>query len=97
MVFLLDVHLPIGLSKFLNNQEKCRAVHVNQVLQKWNTPDVEICRYADANNMVVLTKDSDFKNSHFINKTPKKIIRITLGNIPNKEIIHLFEKHLPLF
>lgn len=96
MTFLLDVHLPISLSKFLNNQEKCSAVHVNQILQKWNTPDNEICRYADANDMILLTKDSDFKNSHFINKTPGKTIRITLGNVSNKEIISLFEKHLPL-
>jgi len=34
MDFLIDVHLPISLSKFLNSQEDCSAKHVNQILQK---------------------------------------------------------------
>ncbi len=73
MDFLIDVHLPISLSKFLSRQPNCTSVHVNQILQKWHSQlDVEICRHADKNDMIVITKDSDFKNSHFINKTPKK-------------------------
>jgi predicted nuclease of predicted toxin-antitoxin system len=95
MNFLIDVHLPISLAKYLNNLENCTSVHVNQILQKWFTSDSEICRYADKNDMIVVSKDSDFKNSHFINKTPKKIIRIVLGNVSNTEIITLFEKYLP--
>jgi len=95
MIFLIDVHLPISLSKFLNKQKDCSAVHVNQILQKWHTTDSEICKYADENNLIVVTKDNDFKNSHFINKTPKKIIRVTLGNISNNELIILFTKYLP--
>lgn len=95
MNFLIDVHLPISLSKFLNNQEGCTSVHVNQILQKWYTTDAEICKYADKQSMVVVTKDQDFKNSHFINKTPQKVIRIALGNISNNDLILLFGKYLP--
>ncbi len=95
MDFLIDVHLPISLSKFLSKQPNCTSVHVNQILQKWHTTDAEICRHADKNDLVVITKDGDFKNSHFINKTPKKIIRVTLGNITNKEAIAFFDKYLP--
>ncbi|MDB4924284.1 DUF5615 family PIN-like protein [Mucilaginibacter sp.] len=94
MFFLIDVHLPISLSKFLNSQKDCKAMHVNQILQKWHTTDAEICKYADDNSMVVVTKDQDFKNSHFINKTPKKVIRVTLGNISNTDLIRLFDKYL---
>ncbi len=93
MDFLL--HLPISLSKFLSKQANCTSVHVNQILQKWHTSDSEICKYADENNLVVISKDSDFKNSHFINKAPKKIIRVTLGNITNEEVLLLFNKYLP--
>lgn len=57
--------------------------------------DAEICKYADENNFVVITKDEDFKNSHFINNTPKKVIRVTLGNISNSELLELFLKYLP--
>jgi predicted nuclease of predicted toxin-antitoxin system len=59
-----------------------------------HTTDAEICKYADENNLTVITKDSDFKNSHFINNTPKKVIRVTLGNISNTELLALFEKYL---
>ena len=95
MNFLIDVHLPIALSKFLDKQPDCTSIHVNQILQKWFTTDTEICRYADENNRVVVTKDEDFKNSHFISKTPDKVIRVTLGNISNADLIFLFTKYLP--
>jgi predicted nuclease of predicted toxin-antitoxin system len=96
MDFLIDVHLPISLSKFLSQQSECTSVHINQILQKWHTTDAEICKYADTRNLVVITKDGDFKNSHFINKTPKKIIRVALGNISNADIILLFTRYLPV-
>jgi predicted nuclease of predicted toxin-antitoxin system len=96
MHFLVDVHLPISLSKFLDKQENCVCTYVNQILQKWHTPDSEISKYADENHMVVITKDQDFKTSHFINKTPKRIIRITLGNISNKDLLQFIEMHLQL-
>lgn len=96
MNFMLDVHLPISLSKFLDNQQNCKAIHVNQILQKWLTTDADICRYADEHNFVVITKDQDFKDSHFINHTPKKVIKIALGNISNVNLIFLFDKHLPV-
>lgn len=95
MDFLVDVHLPINLSKFLNSQEGCHSTHVNQVLQKWFTSDAEICKYADENSLVVVTKDADFKNSYFIKNTPKKVIRIALGNISNRDLIELVNKYLP--
>jgi predicted nuclease of predicted toxin-antitoxin system len=95
MHFLIDVHLPIKLSKFLSDQDNCSSVHINQVLNKWNTSDADICKYADVHSMVVVTKDTDFKNSHFINKTPEKVIRIILGNIGNDELLLLINKYLP--
>lgn len=95
MKFLVDVHLPIGLSKFLSKHPDCEARHLNQILQKWHTTDTEICSYADYNDMAVITKDEDFKNSHFIKKTPRKVIRILLGNISNADLILLFDKYLP--
>jgi len=94
MNFLVDVHLPISLSKFLSNHKDCTAIHVNQILQKWHTTDADICKYADKNGLIVITKDSDFKNSHFINGTPQKVIRIALGNISNNDLIILFTKYL---
>lgn len=94
MNFLIDVHLFISLSKFLSKQFGCTAIHVNQILEKWYTSDASICKYADEYDFVVITKDHDFKNSHFISRTPKKAIRIALGNISNADLILIFEKDL---
>lgn len=95
MNFLVDVHLPVSLSKLLDQQQDCNSVHINQILQKWHTSDADICKHADANSMVVVTKDADFKNSHFINKTPRKVIRVALGNISNDDLLKLVAKYLP--
>jgi len=95
MHFLIDVHLPIRLSKFLNTHDDCSSIHVNQLPNRWNTSDGDISKYADNHSMVVVTKDTDFKNSHFINKTPEKVIRIILGNIGNDELLLLMNKYLP--
>ncbi|WCT12805.1 DUF5615 family PIN-like protein [Mucilaginibacter jinjuensis] len=92
--FLVDVHLPISLSKFLDKHPDCNSTHVNQILQKWHTTDSEICKYADAGSMIVITKDSDFKDTHFIKQTPRKVIKVTLGNISNNELLNIFEKYL---
>jgi predicted nuclease of predicted toxin-antitoxin system len=66
------------------------------VLEKWLTKDAKICYYADENDLIIITKDQDFKNSYIFQKTPKKLIRVVLGNISNERLIELFEKHLNL-
>jgi predicted nuclease of predicted toxin-antitoxin system len=53
---------------------------------KFLTKDADICKYADENDFVVITKDADFRDFHFIKKTPRKLIKINLGNISNKEL-----------
>ncbi|HEY0108961.1 MAG TPA: DUF5615 family PIN-like protein [Fibrella sp.] len=92
--FLCDVHLPIKLCKFLVSQGY-EAIHVNQILSKSTTPDHLISQYADQHNFVVITKDADFRNSYFLQKTPRKLIRLCLGNLSNSDLLGLVEMHLP--
>jgi predicted nuclease of predicted toxin-antitoxin system len=63
------------------------TIHVNGILNKWYTQDKDICSYADTNDLIVITKDSDFRDSYFIKNTPKKLVKINLGNISNAELI----------
>lgn len=72
------------------------SYHVNEILKGSATADAEICRYADAHNCIVITKDSDFKNSYLLRNTPKKLIRICLGNISNDKVIELISNNLSL-
>jgi predicted nuclease of predicted toxin-antitoxin system len=95
MKFLCDVHISYKLCKFLESKD-FECIHINKVLEKWHTPDNIICQYADANDFVVITKDEDFRNSHIFRNTPKKLIRIILGNISNKLMLDLFDEYLPL-
>ena len=91
MKFLCDVHISIKLSKHLNNLG-FECVHVNTILDKWHTSDSNIAKYSDTNDFTLITKDFDFKNSFLVNKTPKKLIKINLGNISNIVLIEIFNR-----
>jgi predicted nuclease of predicted toxin-antitoxin system len=90
MKILCDVHISFKLVKYLHTKG-IDAIHVNEILDKWNTKDKDICKYADEHNYIVVTKDVDFRNSYFLQNTPRKLIRICLGNISNQELINIFE------
>lgn len=96
MKFLCDVHIPFKLVNHLKLLGY-EAIHINNVLDKWDTTDNKICDFADQNDFIVITKDSDFKNSFYIKKTPKKLIKINLGNISNTELIQIISENLNRF
>lgn len=90
MKILCDVHIAIRVAKFLQSKG-VETEHINQILDKWYTKDSDICQYADKHDLTVLTKDKDFKDSHFIKKTPKKRIKINLGNISTNNLIAILD------
>ena len=96
MKFLLDVHISYKLANYLIRSGH-EAVHVNSLPKKWYTTDSDICSYANENDLIVITKDLDFRNSFFLSQTPRKLIRIALGNISNNQLIDLFGENLSLF
>jgi predicted nuclease of predicted toxin-antitoxin system len=96
MKFLCDVHISYKLVKHLRLLG-FEVIHVNEILDKWITSDSKICNFADQNDLVVITKDSDFRNSFYIKKSPKKLIKINLGNISNQELIQIFSANLQHF
>jgi predicted nuclease of predicted toxin-antitoxin system len=96
MKFLCDVHISLKLVKQLKLLGY-DAIHINEILDRWNTPDNKICEFADQNDFVVITKDSDFRNSFYIKKSPKKLIKINLGNLSNFELIRVFSENLKYF
>ncbi len=66
------------------------AEHINSILDKWHTKDQDIARYVDKHGFILITKDQDFRNSYLLNHTPKKLIKINLGNISNKELLQIY-------
>lgn len=95
MKFLCDVHISFKVvDAFQKNGFE--AMHVNNILQGYSTPDSQVAKYADENDFTLVSKDADFKNSFFIMHSPKKLIRICLGNISTFELIQILKNNLDL-
>ena len=94
MKVICDVHLPKRLVAFFV-ENGIEAIHGSEILDGWQTKDHDFCKYADENNYVIISKDSDFRNSHFLQDTPKKLIKVNLGNISNDRLIDIFKEKLP--
>jgi predicted nuclease of predicted toxin-antitoxin system len=92
VIFLLDVHLPWQLAAFLIHKGH-EAIHVLDILNKARTKDTDIRKHADLNGLILITKDRDFVTSHTLLQSPKKLIKINLGNVSNVELLHIFEKN----
>ena len=86
MKLLCDVHIAYKIVMFLKKHAD-EVIHVNDILDKWYTTDQAICEYADSHDFIVVSKDKDFRNSHFIRLSPKKLLLITLGNSSNERLI----------
>jgi predicted nuclease of predicted toxin-antitoxin system len=69
--------------------------HVNQMPEKWKTPDHLIAARADAEDRILITKDADFRISSMVKGSPRKLIKVNLGNISTKQLIALLIDHLP--
>ncbi|MCF8360246.1 MAG: DUF5615 family PIN-like protein [Prolixibacteraceae bacterium] len=93
MKFLCDVHISYKIVKQLKYLG-FETVHVNEILDKSATKDSEISNFADVNNYVVVTKDSDFRDSFLVKQTPQKLIKINLGNISNRKLQNIFSENI---
>ncbi len=93
MKLLCDVHISYKLVNHINSIGY-ETFHINDILDKWFTSDSKICEFADKNDFIVVTKDSDFRNSFYVNNTPKKLIKINLGNCSNSELIQIFSENI---
>lgn len=60
------------------------------------TTDDEICRVADQERRVVVTKDGDFRDSQTLTGTPRQLLSIMTGNIGNRELLAVVEGNLPV-
>lgn len=80
MRFLVDVQLPSKLCEILETAG-LDSIHVDSLPKGDETTDREITVRADQEDLIVVTKDSDFYHSHMILGQPKRLLLITTGNI----------------
>ncbi|WP_296756526.1 DUF5615 family PIN-like protein [Thioalkalivibrio sp.] len=81
MRVLCDVHIPFRLVNRLREMG-VDATHVNRVLDGSRTTDAAICAFVDQGGMLLITKDGDFRDSHYLRGSPARVLRVTLGNQP---------------
>ena len=88
-------HIPFGPVKRLRHNG-IEATHVNRILNGSESSGCEIAAFVDGNDMLLISKDGDFRDSHFLTCTPARSLRITLGNRSYTELTTLVEAHWPL-
>ncbi|WP_339815896.1 DUF5615 family PIN-like protein [uncultured Imperialibacter sp.] len=96
MKFLCDVHISIKISKRIQ-ELGYSSEHVNFILDRWHSKDQAIADFADDNNLILISKDQDFRNSFLVSNKPRKLIKINLGNVSNAELMNIIEKHMDYF
>lgn len=92
MKFLVDANLPNKLAKAIGRMGHT-VIHTDDLPNKEKTSDKEIKAISKDQNLVVISKDTDFFDSHLIQGVPPKFLFVSTGNITNKELFKLFEKN----
>lgn len=100
MKFLIDANLPFKLKVKLDKLGY-DVIHTDNLPNKEFTNDEEIREFSRIHNRTIITKDTDFLQSHLLRNKPSYLLLITTGNISNKDLILLiesnFEKIVGLF
>jgi len=91
--FLIDAQLPVRLAVFLSSRGH-DAVHVASLPGGYQTTDAAIASIADAEDRVVVSKDSDFRHSHLARGNPAHLLIIGVGNTSNNDLITLLDARL---
>ena len=93
MKFLIDAQLPARLTRFLNEAGH-DALHTSELPDGNRTTDAQIAERADRDERVVVTKDHDFRDSHLLSRSPRRLLVVATGNITNAALLALFEANL---
>jgi predicted nuclease of predicted toxin-antitoxin system len=91
--FLVDAQLPARLATFLNKRGH-NAIHTSSLPAGNRSTDQQICTIADAQDRIVVTKDTDFRNSHLLSDSPRRLLIVTTGNITNDALLELVDADL---
>jgi predicted nuclease of predicted toxin-antitoxin system len=92
MRFLIDANLSYKLARVLESKG-FEILHTDDLPNKERTTENELRKLSVDQDFVVITKDSDFLDSHLIQGIPSKLLIVTTGNITNKDLLSLFDKY----
>jgi len=81
--YLVDANLPYYFGLWNNSD----YIHVRDLDDSWS--DEIIWQYAHKNNLIIITKDSDFSTKVLFKGIPPKVIHLKFGNMKMKDF-HAF-------
>ena len=93
MKFLVDAQLPARLVSMLAGHGH-DAIHTSVLPDGNRSTDAQVAHAADRDQRVIVSKDSDFRDSHLIGGTPKQLLVVATGNVTNNELLTLFDRYL---
>jgi predicted nuclease of predicted toxin-antitoxin system len=91
--FIIDTQLPPKLAKFLRDKG-FSAIHTTYFPNGHLLDDKAIVQIAIRDNLIIITKDSDFLDNYLVNGVPPKVLMLQFGNISNADLITLFEQNI---
>ncbi|MCX6214383.1 DUF5615 family PIN-like protein [Spirosoma sp.] len=89
MKYLVDAQLPYLLAEILS-AKGYDVIHTDELPDKDETSDTIIRQLATRENRIVITKDSDFRDSYLLFGQPPRLLLLTTGNIKNRQLLDLF-------
>jgi predicted nuclease of predicted toxin-antitoxin system len=92
--FLVDAQLPRRVTAWLTAAGN-DAVHTLDLPDANRTTDDQVNDAADREQRAVVTKDSDFVDTHILRARPAKLLLISTGNISNNALEALMVPLIP--
>jgi predicted nuclease of predicted toxin-antitoxin system len=91
--FIIDTQLPPLLADYLRNNG-FDSIHTTFFQDGHLLTDKEIIQIALAESRIIISKDSDFVDHFLLKGAPPKILLLALGNIKNKDLLHILNIYL---
>ena len=93
MKFIIDAQLPRSLARLLVSLGY-DAIHTLDLPLKNATGDSYINRISIEQNLIVISKDSDFYDSFRAKKELYKLLYLTVGSMRNPQLLALFAQNI---
>jgi predicted nuclease of predicted toxin-antitoxin system len=97
MNFLIDANLPCRLANVFRERGHY-AIHTLDLPDGNATLDMAILQYADEQNCVITTKDSDFTTSFWLNDRPEKLLIANfdqiIADLSSNRFVELTREHV---
>ena len=88
MTYIIDAQLLYLLADVLR-QRHFDVIHTRDLPDRNRTGDGQIRAIALTEGHIVIIKDTDFRDSYLLQKSPPKLLLISTGNIKNRQLLDL--------